>query len=191
MKDVMQTIYPTSLTPEQYAEAGISQASPGRRKTVPIASGRTALEGAGLLPALHHHRHRAGLADLGAAFFVPALSGQRELPAGLCAAVSAGQHADDRGRLSTAKPRVPRCALECAHSRVTGVVLRRTCRCCCGRWATPLVRCRSSPRPRASGGNCSGSCGDLARATRQLIHQFHTCLFGTYRCHQRRQLQAA
>jgi hypothetical protein len=33
--------------------------------------------------------------------------------------------------------------------------------------------------------------GDLARATRQLIHQFHTRLFGTYRCHQRRQLQAA
>ena len=34
-------------------------------------------------------------------------------------------------------------------------------------------------------------CGDLALATRQLIHQFHTCLFGTYRCHQCRQLQAA
>jgi hypothetical protein len=34
-------------------------------------------------------------------------------------------------------------------------------------------------------------CGDLARATGQLIHQFHTCLFGTYRCHQRRPLQAA
>lgn len=33
--------------------------------------------------------------------------------------------------------------------------------------------------------------GDLARVTRQLIHQFHTCLFGTYRCHQRRQLQCA
>jgi hypothetical protein len=31
-------------------------------------------------------------------------------------------------------------------------------------------------------------CGDLANATRQLVHQFHTCLFGTYRCHQRRQL---
>jgi hypothetical protein len=29
-------------------------------------------------------------------------------------------------------------------------------------------------------------CGDLGGATRQLIHQFHTCLFGTYRCHQRR-----
>lgn len=36
-----------------------------------------------------------------------------------------------------------------------------------------------------------GRCGDLASATRQLVHQFHTCLFGTYRCHQRRQLQAA
>ncbi len=34
-------------------------------------------------------------------------------------------------------------------------------------------------------------CGDLADATRQLVHQFHTCLFGTYRCHQRRQLHAA
>lgn len=35
-------------------------------------------------------------------------------------------------------------------------------------------------------------CGDLASATRQLIDQFHTCLFGNYRCHQRPQpLQAA
>jgi len=34
-------------------------------------------------------------------------------------------------------------------------------------------------------------CGDLASATQQLIDPFHTCLFGTYRCHQRRQLQAA
>jgi hypothetical protein len=34
-------------------------------------------------------------------------------------------------------------------------------------------------------------CGDLAQATGQLVHRFHTCLFGTYRCHQRRQLQAA
>jgi hypothetical protein len=34
--------------------------------------------------------------------------------------------------------------------------------------------------------------GDLGTATRQLVHQFHTCLFGNYRCHQRRQpLQAA
>jgi hypothetical protein len=33
-------------------------------------------------------------------------------------------------------------------------------------------------------------CGDLAEATRQLVHDFHTCLFGTYRCHQPRALQA-
>jgi len=32
--------------------------------------------------------------------------------------------------------------------------------------------------------------GDLAHVTRQLVHQFHTCLFGTYRCHQRRPLPA-
>jgi len=36
-----------------------------------------------------------------------------------------------------------------------------------------------------------GCCGDLGSATRELIDQFHTCLFGTYRCHQRRPLQAA
>jgi len=34
------------------------------------------------------------------------------------------------------------------------------------------------------------SCGDLAHATGQLVHQFHTSLFGVYRCHQRRQLRA-
>ena len=47
-------------------------------------------------------------------------------------------------------------------------------------------------QPTAPGfwGQLLQHCGDLARATRQLIHQFHTCLFGTYRCHQRRQLQA-
>ena len=36
------------------------------------------------------------------------------------------------------------------------------------------------------------SCRDLGKATKQLVHQFHTCLFGNYRCHQRRQpLQVA
>ena len=35
-------------------------------------------------------------------------------------------------------------------------------------------------------------CGDQGQATGQLIHEFHTCLFGNYRCHQRPQpLQAA
>ena len=33
-----------------------------------------------------------------------------------------------------------------------------------------------------------GRCGGLAGATRQLVSQFHTCLWGTYRCHQPRPL---
>jgi hypothetical protein len=33
-------------------------------------------------------------------------------------------------------------------------------------------------------------CGDLASVTRQLVHEFHTCLFGNYRCHQRRPLHS-
>lgn len=34
------------------------------------------------------------------------------------------------------------------------------------------------------------ACGSLATATRQLVHQFRTCLFGTYRCHQRKSYHA-
>ena len=47
-------------------------------------------------------------------------------------------------------------------------------------------------QPTAEGfwGQLIAHCGDLAEATRQLIDQFHTCLFGTYRCHQRRPLHA-
>jgi len=30
------------------------------------------------------------------------------------------------------------------------------------------------------------SCGHLAAATAELVHRFHTCWFGTYRCHQRK-----
>jgi hypothetical protein len=44
-------------------------------------------------------------------------------------------------------------------------------------------------QPTAKGfwGQLMARCGDLGSATQQLIDQFHTCLFGTYRCHQRRQ----
>lgn len=48
----------------------------------------------------------------------------------------------------------------------------------------PLV-----PRTQGFWQQLLGHCGDLARATRQLVEQFHTCLFGTYRCHQRRSLR--
>jgi hypothetical protein len=47
------------------------------------------------------------------------------------------------------------------------------------------------PTARGFWGQLLQRCGDLANATRQLIHQFHTCCFGTYRCHQRRPLHAA
>jgi hypothetical protein len=32
------------------------------------------------------------------------------------------------------------------------------------------------------------ACGGLATATRQLVNPFRTCLFGSYRCHQRRKV---
>jgi len=35
------------------------------------------------------------------------------------------------------------------------------------------------------------ACGGLATTTRQLVEQFRTCLFGTYRCHQPKAYQAA
>lgn len=45
-------------------------------------------------------------------------------------------------------------------------------------------------RPAAAGfwKQLLGHCGGLAGATEQLVHRFRTCLFGTYRCHQRRPL---
>lgn len=35
------------------------------------------------------------------------------------------------------------------------------------------------------------SCGHLGAATAELVHRFRTCLFGTYRCHQRKLSRAA
>ena len=43
-----------------------------------------------------------------------------------------------------------------------------------------------APTARGFWAQLLGHCGSLARATRQLVGQFHTCVFGTYRCHQRR-----
>jgi hypothetical protein len=44
----------------------------------------------GLLPPLHYHGHGAGIDDLGATVPVSALSGERELSAGVCPALPAG-----------------------------------------------------------------------------------------------------
>ncbi len=42
------------------------------------------------------------------------------------------------------------------------------------------------PTPESFWRQLLDHCGDLAVATEQLIHQFQTCLFAHYRCHQRR-----
>ena len=84
----MQTIYPTSLTPEQYSEQEYhKQVRPP--ENCPNCQ-RPRLGSAGLLSPLHHHRHSAGLNDLGAAVPLPALSRERELSAGLCPTLSTG-----------------------------------------------------------------------------------------------------
>ena len=38
---------------------------------------------------------------------------------------------------------------------------------------------------------CLQTCGDWGRTTQELIARFGTCLFGTYRCHQRKRFRAA
>jgi hypothetical protein len=119
---------------------------------------------------------------------VPALSGERELSAGLCATVSPGQYGDD---------------CEGFHGQRTPAVARWS-ELIQGYWR----RFESHlPTLLRQVGNAFGPvplrpaapdfwrqllqhAGDLAQLTRELIHQFHTCLFGTYRCHQRRPLQA-
>ncbi len=50
--------------------------------------------------------------------------------------------------------------------------------------------CLTCPSARQFWEQIKGACGSLATATRQLVKQFHTCLFGTYRCHQRKSYQA-
>lgn len=84
----MQRIYPTSLTPEQYGEQEYhKQVKPP--ENCPNCQQAHILEG-----LAYYHRHGAGFADLGAPVSVSALSHQRQLPAAVCAAVSAGQYAD-------------------------------------------------------------------------------------------------
>jgi hypothetical protein len=46
-------------------------------------------------------------------------------------------------------------------------------------------RCPLHPSADAFWGQMKKACGGLATATRQLVDWFRTCLFGTYRCHQR------
>lgn len=50
-----------------------------------------------------------------------------------------------------------------------------------GRWPLP-------PEARAFWERCVRARGGLARITQELIAGFQTCLFGTYRCHQRKKV---
>lgn len=51
-------------------------------------------------------------------------------------------------------------------------------------------RCPLHPSAEAFWQKLKKACGGLATATRQLVGQFRTCLFGTYRCHQRKPYHA-
>jgi hypothetical protein len=46
--------------------------------------------------------------------------------------------------------------------------------------------CAPGVGPREFWDLLMSDCQDLARATGRLVHEFKTCLFGTYRCHQKR-----
>lgn len=48
--------------------------------------------------------------------------------------------------------------------------------------------CAQPPSAQGFWQQLKKACGGLATATRQLVDAFGTCLFGTYRCHQRRSL---
>src|SRR5208283_3918084 len=98
----MDDLYAKNLSdltdPRTIWRTGVSQASQAAGELSQLPAGAH-LGRAGLLPPLYHHRHGAGFADLGAPVSVSALSHQRQLPAAVCAAVSAGQYADHRGGL--------------------------------------------------------------------------------------------
>src|SRR5882672_1105162 len=99
---VMKDVYANNLSnltdPRTICRTRLSAASQTARKLSQLLAGPR-LGIAGLLPPLYHHRHGVGPVDLGAAIPLPVLPHQRQLSAGVCATLSAGQYADDRRRL--------------------------------------------------------------------------------------------
>src|SRR5208282_2034041 len=95
----MKGVYANNLSnltdPRTVCRTGVPQASQAAGKLPQLPAGPR-LGSAGLLSPLHHHRHSVGFNNLGAAFPVPPLSRERELSAGLCPALSAGEHPDYR-----------------------------------------------------------------------------------------------
>lgn len=189
MKDVMQTIYPTSLTPEQYVEQEYhKQVRPP--ENCPNCQGAHALEA-----LAYYGRYITTAAALVLMIWV------RRFFCRLCRVsvsclpgfaqpyrlvntptVAAGFNGEE------ARPDVRRWSLLIdsywrRFETHLAVLLRQV-----GNAFGPVPL-----RPAAKGfwRQVLQRCGNLANATQQLIHRFQTCLFGTYRCHQRRQLQAA
>ena len=186
----MQTIFQTSLTPEQYAEQEYQRASPARRKTAPIVDRAHALEA-----LAYYHRYITTATALVLLIWV-----RRFLCRHCRISVSClPQFAQPYRPVNT-----PTIAAG-FNGQATARGPARWSELIRGYWRRfethlpVLVRQVGNAfgplplQPTAQGfwRQLLERCGDLATATRQLIHQFHTCLFGTYRCHQRRQLQAA
>jgi uncharacterized protein DUF6431 len=189
MKDVMQTIYPTSLTPEQYAEHE-------SHRQVPPPENCPNCQHAYVLEALaYYHRYISTATVLFLWIWVRRFRCRHCRISVSCLpsfaqpyrpvntpTIAAGFNGEE------ARPEVQRSSQLIKSywrrfERHLPVLLRQV-----GNAFGPLPL-----QPSAQGfwGQLLQKCSDLASATGQLIHQFHTCLFGTYRCHQRRRLQAA
>src|ERR1017187_2151661 len=80
---------PNLTDPRTVCRTGVSAASQAAGKLPQLRSGAR-FGSVGLLPPLHYHGHGAGIDDLGATVPVSALSGERELSAGVCPALPAG-----------------------------------------------------------------------------------------------------
>ena len=189
MKDVMQTIYPTSLTPEQYAEQEYHrQVKPP--ENCPNCSRMQALE------ALAYYRRYISTATA----LVLLILVRRFLCRHCHISVSClPEFAQPYRPVNTptiaagfngeaSRPEVQRWRqlIQGYWRRLEGhlpALLRQV-----GNAFGPLPL---RPTAKRFWGQLLERCGNLGRATAQLIAQFHTCLFGTYRCHQRRPLQAA
>ena len=189
IKDVVQTIYPTSLTPEQYVEQDFhKQVAPP--KNCPNCQHAHCLEAlayydryittaTALVMSIWVRRFQCQFCHISVSCLPSFAQPYRPVNT---ATITAGFNGQD------AHPQVQRWKelLRGYWQRFEmhlPTLLRQV-----GNAFGPLPL---QPTAKGFWGQLLHCCGDLASATQQLVHQFHACLFDTYRCHQRRQLQAA
>src|ERR1017187_1992308 len=148
----MQTIYPTSLTPEQYVEQEYhKQVRPP--ENCPNCQRAHALEAlayydryittaTALVLMIWVRRFLCRLCRVSVSCLPTFAQPYRPVNTPTIAAGFNGEEA---------RPEVQRWSdLIDGYWRGLRPIYRR----CCGRWATPSVRCRSGPRPKGSGANC-------------------------------------